>query len=140
MAEFFVFNEMNWRDVPSKDRPDLLGYDYRVLQINDKPMLTADRLKMLAIEWQRYVGRCQPEDIVEVRRDGSPGGRMENSFVSIKVPIAFDSKYMEPLWENAEKSVYKYKQQYKIDLTGLDKSKKISLTVAEFNDRLKVKK
>ncbi len=141
MAEFLIYNKTHWMDEPSKDRPDLLGYDNVTRKINEGPMLAANRSKALSLHWQKYTSRYRPGDIVEVRKDGAPSGRLEKTGVDfIRVPIAFENatQYMKP---HMDGETLLHRRMYQIDMTGIVLSDhEASLTVAEFNSRLKVRK
>ncbi len=144
MAEFLIYNKDHWMDVPSKDRPDSLGYDNVVRKINEKPMLTANRVKALSLHWTKYTARYRPDDIVEVRESGRPRGKLEpEAFLFIDVPeLSFKNakQYMQAHEDktDSENPVLLHMRIYGIDTTGL--SMDDTLTAAQFISRLKVKK
>lgn len=142
MAEFLIYNQDHWMDRPSKDRPDLLGYDNVVRKINEKPMLTTKRQTALFEYWQKYTRRYQFGDIVEVRKDGSPSGRLEkDSFAFIQSPIAY-TYALQYTKSHMDGETLLHRCKFWFDLTGLvlDKDSRVSVSPAEFNNRLKVKK
>ncbi len=140
MAEFLIYNKTHWMDLPSKDRPDLLGYDNVTQKINEGPMLAADRSKALANHWHGYTSRYRPGDIVDVRKDGAPSGRLEKTgvdFISVPMTFANAKHFMEPLLDGEST---KYRRRYQIDMAGVVLTDhEATLTLAEFNNRLKVK-
>ena len=140
MAEFLVYNKTHWMDLPSKDRPGLLGYDNVTRKINKRPMLAANRSKALSLHWAKYTSRYRPGDIVEVREDGAPSGRLEKTgvdFISVPMTLANAKHFMEPLLDGES---IKYRRRYRIDMTGVVLTNhEATLTLAEFNNRLKVR-
>ncbi len=138
MAEFAVFNKMNWMDMPPRVRPDLTGYENVKRKIEEAagPGIEAQTVKLFELSKmdQKYTRRYQPGDIIEVRRDNGPRGKKETgAFLFIQVPeLSFiESKHYMQVHESP-------RRYYSIDMTGLKMDD--TLTAAQFNSRLKVKK
>ena len=126
-------------DLPSKDRPDLIGYENVQRKIMDNGVLSLEQsTAQLVANERNYVSREQRGDVCEARRDGGPRGHLEeSSFIFLQVPSV-------PLEEGralCEGTADLLRSHY-VDMTGLilDEHKNASLTDAEFRSRLKVKK
>ncbi len=126
-------------DAPSKDRPDLLGYDNVTRKINEGPMLAADRSKKLSLHWQAYIKRQRPGDIWEVRKSGSPRGKLEpEAYAFVDVPEKTFKASRQYMAEHTDGAAILHLCKYWLDMTGLGKDE--TLTAAQFENRLKVKK
>jgi len=139
MAEFLVYNKTHWTELPSKSQPELTGYQRSRQQIVESNMLGLDKTKALMVHDAQYNVRYQRGDIVEVRKDGGPRGRLEpESFVFIQVSIPFEEakKYMQA---HEDSTVLYHRRKYWIDLTGItfDKNKTAALNAKHFNERLR---
>ncbi len=137
MAEFVVFNKMNWMDMPSRVRPDLTGYENVKRKIEEAagPGIEAQTVKLFELSKmdQKYTRRYQPGDIIEARRDNGPRGKKEKEallFIQVPEVLLEDGKQ----YAKAHESPRRY---YSIDMTGLKMDD--TLTAAQFNSRLKVK-
>ncbi len=143
MAEFLIYNKTHWMDLPSKDFPELIGFENVRQKIMANEALTLEQsTKALIINQWKYDMRDQPGDIIEVRRDNGPRGSKEaESFAFITVPMELETakQFVRVYVVNDE---VKHKCKYWIDMVGLvlDKDKQAELTLAEFNNRLKAKK
>ncbi len=142
MAEFLIYNKTHWMDLPSKDFPELMGFENVRQKIMANSALSLEQsTKALILHQRKYDARHMAGDIVEVRRDGAPSGRLEKNGVDfIRVPIAFEdaTQYMKPRMDG---DMLLHRRKYWIDMTGIILSDhEASLSVAEFNNRLKVKK
>ncbi len=150
MAEFLIYDQDNWMDVPSKQRLDLTGHENVERKILAESGLTiAQRTKKLALHEMKYTARYHRGDIVEARRDGGSRGKSEEaSFIFLQVlDISLEDakQYAVPdedLSDPTGRPVIIKMSKYYVNLTGLilDKHKNVSLTSTEFNSRLKVKK
>ena len=149
MAEFLIYNKDHWMDIPSKDRPDLRGYknvERKILE--DSALSIEQRTKKLGLHEMKYTARYQRNDFVEARRDNGPRGKLEEaSFAFLQVPsinLKDGKQYVVPdvdLSDVDHPFILKRRKHY-MNMTGLvlDEHKNVSLTNAEFNSRLKVKK
>ena len=142
MAEFLIYNKTHWMDLPSKDFPELIGYENVRQKIMANEALTLEQsTKALILHQRKYDVRYVVGDIVEVRRDGAPSGRLEITgvdFISVPMTLANAKHFMEPLLDGES---IKYRRRYRIDMTGVVLTNhEATLTLAEFNNRLKVKK
>ena len=149
MAEFLIYDQDNWMDVPSKDRPDLTGKENVDRKILEEDLSIEAKTIALGVLQGKYDARYHKGDIVEVREDGAPSGRLEKSGVDfVCVPIAFKDvkQYTMPLLEEGIDSLdpdnpdIKRRRKYWLDMAGLILvDHEILLTVSEFNFRLKTK-
>ncbi len=146
MAEFVVFNKMNWMDMPSRVRPDLTGYVNVKRKIEEAagPGIEAQTVRLFELFKmdKKYEMRYQRGDVVEVRRDNGPRGSKEPesfAFISVPIDLATAKQYKQI---DRDGDDIKHNRKYWIDMTGLvlDKDKQAELTLGEFNNRLKVKK
>ncbi len=147
MAEFLIYDQDNWMDVPSKQRPDLTGYKNVERKILEESGLTIEqRTKKLGLHEMKYAAKYQRGDIVEARRDNGPRGRLEEaSFLFLQVAgLSLEDARAYCVEDGNADLIYpvSHRRKYYLDRTGLvvDEHKNISLTQAEFNSRLKVKK
>lgn len=145
MAEFLIYNQNNWMDMPSKDRPELTGYENVRQKIMDDSSLSLEQSTMaLASHEVKYVSRYQPGDIVEARRDGGLRGKLEEaSFAFLQVPsvsLEDGRTYCAP--KEDTDPLKTRRREYYVDMTGLilDSHQNASLTDSEFAVRLKAKK
>ena len=141
MAEFLIYNKTHWMDLPSKDFPELMGFENVRQKIMANSALALEQsTKALLLHQRKYDARHMPGDIVEVRKDGAPSGRLEKTGVDfIRVPIAFEvaKQFMVP---HMDGDIILHRRKYQIDMTGVVLvDHEASLTLAEFNNRLKVK-
>ena len=142
MAEFLVYNKTHWMELPSKDFPELIGFENVRQKIMANSALSLEQsTKALLLHQRKYDARYMAGDIVEVRKDGAPSGRLEKNGVDfIRVSMAFEDakQYMGP---HVDGETLLHQRKYWIDMTGIVLSDhEASLTLAEFNNRLKVKK
>ncbi len=142
MTEFLVYNKTHWMELPSKDFPELIGYENVRQKIMANEALTLEQsTKALYLHERKFISRYRPGDIVEVRKDGAPRGRLEKGVVDfIRIPIAFEdaTQYMK---RHMDGEILLHRRMYQIDMTGIVLSDhEALLTVAEFNNRLKAKK
>ena len=153
MAEFLVLNQDHWIDLPSKDRPDLIGKDNVERKILEAPMTIEARTKSLFNLQSKYDARTQKGDIVEVREDGrTPGWLEKESYMFIEVPEMHfeEAKQYMKLHTEGEKGTIGvldtwrilHKCKYWIDMTGLvsDGDSRVTLNKANMLSRIKVKK
>ncbi len=147
MAEFLVYNKTHWMELPAKDFPELIGYENVRQKIMANEALTLEQsTKALILHQWKYDARYMAGDIVEVRKDGAPRGRLEKTGVDfIRVPIAFEdaTQYMAAHEDETDplKPILLHRRKYRIDMTGVVLTDhEATLTLAEFNNRLKVKK
>ncbi len=139
MAEFLIYDQDNWMDVPSKDRPDLRGYKNVERKILEESGLTIERrTEKLGQHDIKYMRRYQRGDPIEARQDSGPrGNKEEASFIFLQV-LGLSLKDAKVYCaQRIDK-----RRSYYIDLTGLviDEHKTASLSISQFNSRLKVKK
>ena len=149
MAEFLIYNKDHWMDIPSKQRSDLTGYKNVEQKILADSRLTIEqRTKDFYLHEMKYTARYQREDIVEARRDNGPRGKLEEeSFIFLQVPginLKDAKQYIIPDVDlsNPDNPVIIKRRKYYVNIAGLmlDEHQNVSLTNADFNSRLKVKK
>ena len=146
MAEFLIYNKEHWMDTPSKQRPDLTGYENVIRKINEDTELNViTRTEKLGNVFQKYNRRYQPGDIVEVRKDGKGMCGLEpESFALIEVPISFEiaQEYMQSDKVINEPCTILHRRKYWLDISGivLNKDKIATIDLVTFNSILKVKK
>lgn len=140
MAEFLIYNKENWMDSPSKQRPDLTGYENVQRKINENSELDGlEKTIQLMDLTQDYNVRHQRDDIVERRQDGfGMCGKEPLAFACIKVieiPFEDAEQYTKPLIDGYIK---KYERKYSLDITKiiLDEKKEAKLTLVQFNSLL----
>jgi len=147
MAEFLVYNKTHWMEQPSKERPDLLGYDNAVRKVNEEPMSSADRSKTLAKLWTKYTARYRTGDIVEVREDGywSIKRKGHGPFALVIIPgmsLRVAAKYMdahETDNDDLKKRIVVRRRKYQFDMTkiSLDASEKAVTNISTIMDMSK---
>ena len=148
MAEFLIYNQDNWLDLPSKNRPDLTGKENVERKILEKDYTLAQRIKALALFEMKYEARSRRGDIVESRIDNGPRGKKEEesfAFVQVIGISQEDGKsYAGPHLDLTDQTrpMLIHRSKCYIDMTGLilDDNKNVILSSVEFNNRLKVKK
>ncbi len=138
-------------DIPSKDRPDLIGFENVKRKIEENASLNPLQKIIKQADWlAKYNGRSQINDIVEARKDGfGLCGNEPLSFALIEVPMLLKDalQYTIPLvfpdivdlnGDITESGHTIYKRKYSLDISGivLDKDKTASLTLVQFNSLL----
>lgn len=144
MAEFLVFNKENWMDLPSRARPDLIGYENVQRKINEDSRLDSAQKAVKQEAWTiEYNARSQLGDIVEAREDGfGLCGDEPLSFALIKVPeiLLIDAKLYEGaiVTKNLEKEVViNYNHKSSLDMTKITLvQNEAILTLSQFNSIL----
>lgn len=136
MAELLVYNKDNWMDMPSKERPDLTGKENVERKIQEQPFTLEQRIKNLAALEIKYEARDLRGDIIEVREDNAPRGKMEiDSFIFLQV------SGLQNAIQYGQRDRDTRKRKYRVDLTGLqpDKDGNIKLTKNQFLNRVENK-
>ncbi len=145
MVEFLIYNKDNWMDVPSKQRPDLIGKENVERKITENLQLSLEQriTESHSVDF-KYKARDRRGDIIEVRKIDAPSGRKEPlSFAFIIVPLEFEkAKRLYQQKDRDEKGELIHNRKYWIDMTGvvLDAKKEATLTVADFENRIRIKK
>ncbi len=145
MAEFLIYNKTHWYELPSKSTPSLTGYErnHFVIDINSN-LSTAQKIEAKDGLTLKYATRYQKGDIVEVRRDDGPRGKLEEeAFIFLQVPsINLKTAKGYCILLKDASGILVRRRKYYIDMTGLvpDSHKNVGLTESAFNSRLKVKK
>ena len=147
MVELLLFTKLHWMDIPSVDRPDLTGLENVKRKANEEKITIEQRAKKLFLIDKKYEMRDRPNDIIEVRRDGAPGGKKERlAFAKIRVPM--DYKVAKRAFEGADMDErvpgypeLKHKRRFWLDTTGLKLSydDPVEITVEDFMMRLRAK-
>ena len=145
MAEFLIYNQDNWMDVPSKSRPGLTGYNnVRQKIMNDSSLSLEHSTLALGHHEMKHERRYRRGDIVEARRDGGPRGKLEEaSFAFLQVPSVSLEEGKGYCVKKEDPDYTKVRRRkYYIYMVGLvlDSHKNATLTDAQFQSRLKVKK
>ena len=71
MADFLIMDKPNWREIPSKERPELTGHENVVRKISEDDNLSSgEKAGKLILEGRKYDGRYRLNDIVQVRPHG----------------------------------------------------------------------
>ncbi len=148
MAEFLIYDQDNWMDVPSKDRPDLTGYkNVERKTLKNSKLTIEQRTKNLFINDSLFSSKDRRGDIIEAKQDNAPRGWLEEAsftFVRVQGLSLKDAKqYAIPDVDKSDPAypILIHKRKYFIDMTGLtlDLHKNVSLTINQFNSRLKEK-
>lgn len=139
MAEFLIFNKENWMDVPSKQRPDLIGYENVQRKIDENGSLNITQKEKAQINiTNKYNARSRPGDIVEARQNGfGLCGDEPLSFALIKVPPMSleDAKRYEGILRDEPR--VKYNHKCSLDMSGIILIKnETTLTSLQFNSIL----
>ena len=95
MAEFLIYNKKHWMDKPSKDRPDLTGYENVIRKIEEGSLNSLQKDKILNVYNMKYNARHTKGDIVEIREDGSWDKTLKNK--NSKEPLSFSVIRVEGL-------------------------------------------
>jgi hypothetical protein len=146
MAEFLVYNQEHWMDLPSKERPDLTGFENvkRKIQENKEgftPEQVAKKLKLLN---DKYNQRYKKGDVVEVKEDGfwrKRKGFGSEHFALIHVPglSGIEAlKYQEPDQEvskNPHRVKY-HKRRYTFDMNKIPLNRKKKATVRKLDQTI----
>jgi len=130
MAELLIYNKDNWMDLPSKDRPDLTGYENvkRKINLNLNKVKKAQLAKALRLHDEKYAARYQVGDIVEVQEDGFWANRgCGPKFSVVKLPGVSKEK-AKYLMESGETLRRKYKA-----VAGIAPEGKATLTLEMAN-------
>ena len=140
MAELLIYNKTHWMEAPSKDRPDLTGYENVQRKINENTQLTlAESTKAIASIERKYNSRYRGGDIVEVRPDNKPRGKLEeDAFLFIKVPSLSMDEAKQYMQAHMDGETMLHRRKYWIDITGLKMND--TLTIEQWQSRLREKK
>lgn len=142
MAEFLIYNKTHWLDLPSKSNPSMTGYERNHIMIDtDYKLSTLEKIEKKDVLTRKFNRRYQPKDIVEVREDGKPRGKLEpETFLFLQIPMILKQAkiYMEPLKVDGSTT---RRRKYWIDISGIvfDENKTASLSHNEFNSRIRTK-
>ena len=148
MAIFLIYNKTHWMELPSKLRPDKTGYErnHQVIDLNSSLSVAEKIVKKNKLTLQ-YNRRIRKHDIIEARPASVKRGKLEeDSFIFIHVhDMLFKEaeNYSVPKEDISDplEPIILRDHKYYIELLGLipDIHKNITLTKAQFLDRLKVK-
>ena len=145
MAEFLIYNKNHWMDVPSKDSPELTGYENVQQKIMNDSSLSLEKSTLaLGLHEITHERRYRRGDIVEARKDGGHRGKREEaSFAFLQVPSVSleDGKAYCATKEDPDYTKARKREHY-VYMVGLvlDSHQNATLTDAQFRSRLKVKK
>lgn len=146
-----VFNKDNWMDVPSKDRPGLIGFENVKRKIEENASLNPLQKTTKQADWlAKFNARTQSNDIIEAREDGyGLCGDEPLSFALIIVPMLLKDalQYTVPLafpdivdlnGDITESGHPIYERKYSLDISGivLDEDKTAALTLIQFHSLL----
>ncbi len=137
MAVLLIYDQDNFMDIPSKDNPGLTGYKNVERKILAKDLTIEQKTVELGRNERNYTARHKCNDIVESREEGGPRGSMEwLSYIFLTVDGLSQKdgvRYTEPDGT--------YWRGHYVNMTGLipDKDKNVTISLSEFNSRLKVK-
>lgn len=139
MAEFLVVNMVHSYDRPSKDRPDLTGYEYVRWQIMDRLPEGKKRDYELAHFEAKYQARYIHGDIVDVREDGfwssHPTRKVGPTFSVVSVPglSVKDYKYLSDAMFDTNNLVMLAHSQHRFKIESMSFNVKKITTVATIN-------
>lgn len=130
MAEFLIFNKINYLDLPSKSNPGMTGYEYAHFKIDTNIAYTINqKIKSKDVLTKKYMVRFQPGDPNgEVHEDGfwtdgtrkGFGAKKGLALVCIPGMKVKDIKlYLRSLEDKTDpnKPVLLKRSQYQVDLT-----------------------
>ncbi len=150
MAVLLIFNKDSWMDIPSYQRPDLTGKENVQRKVMDEGLSLEAQTKKLLLLDMKWEARDRPGDIVEVREDAAPRGKMEKfGFVFVSVPGKkrdyLDYGKMDVLDGDVKTRtppIIIHKRSYWIDMSGIVPNNKseASLTIGQFQNRVHRKK
>jgi len=116
MAELLIYNKDNWMDLPSKERPDLTGYENvkRKIKLNPNKLNKGQLAKALRLHDEKYAARYQVGDIVEVQEDGFWDKRgCGDKFSVVKLPGVSKEKAQYLMKSQEEGNAVLRRRKYK---------------------------
>ena len=140
MAEFLIYDQVNWMDKPSKERPDLIGYENVKRKIHMKQLSIENKTMALVNIDRKYNARYVSDNISEVRHDGTGMTNMEKFSFKLVCAPSIPFVNVNGLGNNKEDSNERVlkRASYSLNTAGLtfDKDKTVVIDEAIFNSRL----